>query len=83
LSTRRARRSIARPIGLDITAAAAASSASPPPIWCGAQLTAFSPDIKERMDTSCAIFDGTAQFVARAKQLPVHLGSMLRPPNRP
>src|SRR5712691_10049158 len=40
--------------------------------------TAFSPNIKERMDASCAIFDATAQLVAQAEHVPVHLGSMLR-----
>ncbi len=40
--------------------------------------TAFSPNIKERMDASCAIFDTAAQLVAQAEHVPVHLGSMLR-----
>ncbi|HEV8680861.1 MAG TPA: hydantoinase B/oxoprolinase family protein [Stellaceae bacterium] len=40
--------------------------------------TAFSPNIKERMDASCAIFDERAQLVAQAEHVPVHLGSMLR-----
>src|SRR5690349_16295956 len=40
--------------------------------------TAFSPNIKERMDASCAIFDREAQLVAQAEHVPVHLGSMLR-----
>jgi N-methylhydantoinase B len=40
--------------------------------------TAFSPNIKERMDASCAIFDRHAQLVAQAEHVPVHLGSMLR-----
>lgn len=42
------------------------------------KLTSFSPNIKERMDASCAIFDATAQLVAQAEHVPVHLGSMLR-----
>ena len=42
------------------------------------KLTAFSPNIKERMDASCAIFDARAQLVAQAEHVPVHLGSMLR-----
>ncbi|MEJ7669760.1 MAG: hydantoinase B/oxoprolinase family protein [Casimicrobiaceae bacterium] len=42
------------------------------------KLTAFSPNIKERMDASCAIFDANAQLVAQAEHVPVHLGSMLR-----
>src|SRR5437660_3688088 len=40
--------------------------------------TSFSPNIKERMDASCAIFDPEAQLVAQAEHVPVHLGSMLR-----
>ena len=40
--------------------------------------TSFSPNIKERMDASCAIFDASAQLVAQAEHVPVHLGSMLR-----
>jgi len=38
--------------------------------------TAFSPNIKERRDYSCAIFDGTAQLIAMGDHMPVHLGSM-------
>src|SRR5205809_164621 len=40
--------------------------------------TSFSPNIKERMDASCAIFDAEAQLVAQAEHVPMHLGSMLR-----
>jgi N-methylhydantoinase B len=40
--------------------------------------TSFSPNIKERMDASCAVFDAQAQLVAQAEHVPVHLGSMLR-----
>src|SRR6476661_3771149 len=40
--------------------------------------TSFSPNIKERMDASCAVFDANAQLVAQAEHVPVHLGSMLR-----
>ena len=39
--------------------------------------TSFSPNIKERMDASCAIFDARAGLVAQAEHVPVHLGSML------
>jgi N-methylhydantoinase B len=42
------------------------------------KLTSFSPNIKERMDASCALFDAKAQLVAQAEHVPVHLGSMLR-----
>jgi N-methylhydantoinase B len=40
--------------------------------------TSFSPNIKERMDASCAVFDANAQLIAQAEHVPVHLGSMLR-----
>lgn len=40
--------------------------------------TAFSPNIKERMDASCAVFDAAAELVAQAEHVPVHLGAMLR-----
>jgi 5-oxoprolinase (ATP-hydrolysing) len=40
------------------------------------QQTATSVNIKERLDFSCAIFDGTGQLVANAPHIPVHLGSM-------
>ena len=38
--------------------------------------TAFSPNIKERRDYSCAIFDVTGQAIAMGDHMPVHLGSM-------
>lgn len=37
--------------------------------------SAFSPNIKERRDFSCALFDGEGAMVAQAAHLPVHLGS--------
>jgi N-methylhydantoinase B len=37
---------------------------------------AFSPNIKERRDYSCAVFDGTGQVLAMGDHMPVHLGSM-------
>ena len=38
--------------------------------------TAFSPNIKERRDYSCAIFDAAGQAIAMGDHMPVHLGSM-------
>jgi N-methylhydantoinase B len=38
--------------------------------------TSFSPNIKERRDYSCAVFDGAGQVVAMGDHMPVHLGSM-------
>lgn len=38
--------------------------------------TAFSPNIKERRDFSCAVFDSSGNMIAQAAHIPVHLGSM-------
>src|SRR5689334_23487907 len=38
--------------------------------------TAFSPNIKERRDYSCAVFDGDGEVAAMGDHMPVHLGSM-------
>jgi len=38
--------------------------------------TSFSPNIKERRDYSCAVFDGDGAVVAMGDHMPVHLGSM-------
>src|SRR5690606_33309795 len=38
--------------------------------------TAYSVNIKERLDFSCAVFDKAGQLVANAPHIPVHLGSM-------
>ncbi|HAX77502.1 MAG TPA: 5-oxoprolinase, partial [Cyanobacteria bacterium UBA11372] len=40
------------------------------------QNTSASVNIKERLDFSCAIFDGFGELVANAPHIPVHLGSM-------
>ena len=42
------------------------------------QNTAYSVNIKERLDFSCAVFDGIGSLVANAPHMPVHLGSMDR-----
>ncbi len=36
----------------------------------------YSPNIKERRDFSCAVFDPTGNMIAQAAHIPVHLGSM-------
>lgn len=38
--------------------------------------TAFSPNIKERRDYSCAVFDREGRVIAQGDHMPVHLGSM-------
>lgn len=40
------------------------------------QQTAYSVNIKERLDFSCALFDAAGNLVANAPHMPVHLGSM-------
>lgn len=42
------------------------------------QNTAYSVNIKERLDFSCAVFDHSGALVANAPHMPVHLGSMDR-----
>src|SRR5712664_2871108 len=38
--------------------------------------TSFSPNIKERRDYSCAVFDSADRVIAQGDHMPVHLGSM-------
>ncbi|MBI5877796.1 MAG: hydantoinase B/oxoprolinase family protein [Chloroflexi bacterium] len=38
--------------------------------------TAYSPNIKERLDFSCAAFDGAGRLLAQADHIPAHLGAM-------
>src|SRR3712207_45625 len=38
--------------------------------------TAHSPNIKERRDYSCAVFDSAGRVIAQGDHMPVHLGSM-------
>lgn len=40
------------------------------------QRSAFSPNIKDRLDFSCAVFDAEGELCAQAAHIPVHLGSM-------
>ncbi|WP_416906800.1 MAG: hydantoinase B/oxoprolinase family protein [Polymorphobacter sp.] len=40
------------------------------------QATAWSVNIKERLDFSCAVFDASGALIANAPHMPVHLGSM-------
>ena len=42
------------------------------------QRTSYSPNIKERLDFSCAVFDSHGGMVAQAAHIPVHLGAMPR-----
>src|SRR5579872_3535534 len=38
--------------------------------------TGFSPNIKERLDYSCAIYDAAGETIAQGDHMPVHLGAM-------
>ena len=40
------------------------------------QKSAFSPNIRDRLDYSCAVFDAAGELCAQAAHIPVHLGSM-------
>ena len=40
------------------------------------QRAAYSPNIKERLDFSCAVFDASGNLLAQAAHIPVHLGAM-------
>ena len=43
------------------------------------QKSSYSPNIRERLDASCAIYSGSKKLVAQAEHIPVHLGSMHLP----
>ncbi|WP_435347404.1 hydantoinase B/oxoprolinase family protein [Haloarchaeobius sp. HRN-SO-5] len=38
--------------------------------------TGYSPNIKERRDCSCALFDAEGEMISQAENMPVHLGAM-------
>src|ERR1044071_1916363 len=38
--------------------------------------TGFSPNIKERLDYSCALYDAKGETIAQGDHMPVHLGAM-------
>ena len=40
------------------------------------QRAAFSPNIRDRLDFSCAVFSAAGELCAQAAHIPVHLGSM-------
>src|SRR5215212_3068132 len=40
------------------------------------QRTSYSPNIKERLDFSCALFDGEGRMISQAAHIPAHLGAM-------
>lgn len=66
--------SVVNPISLEIFRSALTAIAEE----MGAVLmrSSYSPNIKERRDFSCALFDAHGRLVAQAAHIPVHLGSM-------
>jgi N-methylhydantoinase B len=67
------RRADVDPVSLEIANHRLASIAEEMGVVLGR--TALSPNIKERRDYSCALFDGGGALVAQAAHIPVHLGS--------
>ena len=61
------------PIGLELANHRLAAIAEEMGVVLGR--TALSPNIKERRDYSCAVFDAAGGLVAHAAHIPVHLGS--------
>jgi N-methylhydantoinase B len=66
--------SAANPIELSIFQCAVHSIAEE--MGAALRRTALSPNIKERRDYSCAVFDGRGRVIAMGDHMPVHLGSM-------
>src|SRR5579859_2722742 len=66
--------SVVNPISLELFRSALTAIAEE----MGAVLTrsSYSPNIKERRDFSCALFERQGRLVAQAAHIPVHLGSM-------
>lgn len=51
-------------------------TAIPEQMGASLQRSAFSPNMKERKDESCAIFTSSQDMLAQAEHIPVHLGAM-------
>jgi N-methylhydantoinase B len=62
------------PVTLEVTRNALAGVAEQAGV--ALRRTAYSPNIKERVDCSAALFDPGGEMVAQAEHIPVHLGSM-------
>jgi 5-oxoprolinase (ATP-hydrolysing) len=62
------------PVSLEIFKHLFASAAEEMGVTLGR--TAYSPNIKERKDYSCACFDSSGRLIAQAAHIPVHLGAM-------
>ncbi len=53
-----------------------AFTAIPEQMGAALQRSAYSPNIKERKDESCALFTSEREMIAQAEHIPVHLGAM-------
>ncbi|MBS3782402.1 MAG: hydantoinase B/oxoprolinase family protein [Candidatus Thermoplasmatota archaeon] len=53
-----------------------AFTAIPEQMGAALQRSAYSPNIKERKDESCALFTAEEEMIAQAEHIPVHLGAM-------
>lgn len=53
-----------------------AFTAIPEQMGASLQRSAYSPNIKERKDESCALFTAEREMIAQAEHIPVHLGAM-------
>jgi N-methylhydantoinase B len=68
--------SSARPDPIDLAVFQSAVHSIAEEMGAALRRTALSPNIKERRDYSCAIFDSAARVIAMGDHMPVHLGSM-------
>ncbi|MCX2728475.1 hydantoinase B/oxoprolinase family protein [Thermomicrobium sp. 4228-Ro] len=62
------------PVSLAVFSAAVSAVAEE--MGAALQRSSFSPNIKERLDFSCAVFDEHGRLIAQAAHIPAHLGSM-------
>lgn len=72
------RRAPARPDGVELALVQGLFAACAEEMGATLMRTAHSPNITERLDHSCAIFDSRGRLLAQAAHIPVHLGSMPR-----
>lgn len=64
----------ADPIAADVIAASLVYASEE--MGLAVRNAAYSPNIKERLDHSCALFDARCRLIAQAEHIPVHLGSL-------
>ncbi len=72
--TKRSRGAQSGPLSLEVLQHLLAAAAEE--MGACLQRSAFSTNIKERRDFSCAVFDSAGRMLAQAAHIPVHLGSM-------